>query len=91
MGWNDRLPEDPYWPEQSDDRDSYENWHMYLESQLNEIEAGAGLSSQNVDPASIPQVPRKSAAAICRDFVIKLLGTHHGSQKEKQAKTKVEQ
>lgn len=48
MGWNDRLPEDPYWPEvsQQDDRDSYENWLAYIEGQLDD--ANAELSSQNL-------------------------------------------
>lgn len=48
MGWNDRLPEDPYWPEvsQQDDRDSYEQWLAYIEGQLDE--ANAELSSQNL-------------------------------------------
>jgi len=48
MGWNDRLFEDPYWPEvnQQDDRDSYENWLQYLENQLEET--NAELSSQNL-------------------------------------------
>jgi hypothetical protein len=53
MGWNDRLPEDPYWPEQNSDREAYENWLAYLESQLDEAEHAAGLTSQNVDPADL--------------------------------------
>lgn len=48
MGWNDRLPEDPYWPDiaRQDDRDSYENWLQYLDEQLED--ANAELSSQNL-------------------------------------------
>lgn len=54
MGWNDRLFEDPYWPEQNnDDRDSYENWCAYIESQLDEAEANAGISSQNISKDDI--------------------------------------
>jgi hypothetical protein len=53
MGWNDRLPEDPYWPEQNEDRDSYENWCAYIEYQFlkSQQSPSAGLTSQNVDPA----------------------------------------
>ena len=49
MGWNDRLPEDPYIPyANQDDQDAYDNWQMYLESCRLE-----GLTSQNVDPATV--------------------------------------
>lgn len=53
MGWNDRLPEDPYWPEVSlqDDRDSYENWLYYLESQVDDT--NAELSSQTLTPEDL--------------------------------------
>jgi len=53
MGWNDRLPEDPYWPEvsQQDDRDAYEHWLAYIESQLDE--ANTELSSQNLAPEDL--------------------------------------
>jgi hypothetical protein len=62
MGWNDRLPEDPYWPSHSD-AEAYEEWHRYLEELRREdiiaLEQGAGLSSQNVDPTSISLTPEK--------------------------------
>ena len=53
MGWNDRLPEDPYTPPESfyRDRDDYEAWLEYVEMQLDKEEAG--LSSQNIDPADL--------------------------------------
>lgn len=52
MGWNDRLPEDPYTPPESfyRDRDDYEAWLEYVEMQLDKAEAG--LTSQNLDPAT---------------------------------------
>lgn len=54
MGWNDRLPEDPYIPfESEEDRTAYEEWHHYLECQLDEAERAAGLSSSNINPADI--------------------------------------
>ncbi|NDD52281.1 hypothetical protein EBZ39_00115 [bacterium] len=65
MGWNDRLFEDPYWPEVSreDDRDSYENWLQYLENQLEDV--NAELSSQNLAPEDLRRLAgiRKASAA----------------------------
>lgn len=65
MGWNDRLPEDPFIPyENQKDRDDYEAWHAYVESCR--LEKEGGLTSQNVTPdrleeneeSVIPQTPR---------------------------------
>lgn len=53
MGWNDRLPEDPFIPYESEkDRDDYEAWHMYLAMRAEEMlaEENAGLTSQNIAP-----------------------------------------
>lgn len=54
MGWNDRLPEDPYIPppEYYQDRAEYEAWLDYIEMRLAEDEQ-AGLTSQNLDPAML--------------------------------------
>lgn len=54
MGWNDRLPEDPYTPppEYYHARDEYEAWLEYVEMRLLEEEQ-TGLTSQNIDPASL--------------------------------------
>lgn len=53
MGWNDRLPEDPYTPSSAyyRDREDYEAWLEYLETRLNEEQSG--LTSQNLDPAML--------------------------------------
>ena len=54
MGWNDRLPEDPNIPyESQDDRDAYDNWAMYIEYMRAEEEAG-GLTSNNIQPGDLP-------------------------------------
>jgi hypothetical protein len=55
MGWNDRLPEDPYIPYADDaDRQSYEEWHQYLlECQREEIN---GLTSANLQPGDIDEL-----------------------------------
>jgi hypothetical protein len=54
MGWNDRLPEDPYTPPSSyyRDREDYEAWLDYLDARLKE-ENQTGLTSQNLDPAAL--------------------------------------
>jgi hypothetical protein len=58
MGWNDRLPEDPYIPTESYyERQEYEAWMEYLESQKSPENPAGGLSSQNIDPAAIPSTP----------------------------------
>jgi len=74
MGWNDRLPEDPYWPTHSD-AEAYEEWHRYLEECRREdivvMEQGAGLSSQNVDPATISLTNEKEHEEPCARKEIK--------------------
>lgn len=61
MGWNDRLPEDPFIPsaEYYRDRDDYEAWRAYGEARLQE--ELAGLSSQNVNPATLASKPTQEA------------------------------
>lgn len=58
MGWNDRLPEDPYTPapEYYHDRDEYEAWLEYVETRLIEQEL-TGLTSQNLDPSALKAEP----------------------------------
>lgn len=56
MGWNDRvIDEPPYSPyERAEDRDSYDNWQLYLEYCRSELaEQSGGLSSQNVEPGEL--------------------------------------
>ena len=56
MGWNDRvIDEPPYIPyERAEDRDSYDNWQLYLEYCRSELaEQSGGLSSQNVEPGEL--------------------------------------
>lgn len=59
MGWNDRLPEDPFIPyENETDRDNYEAWQEYLVYLAAQTETAldadtAGLTSQNIDPVSL--------------------------------------
>jgi hypothetical protein len=53
MGWNDRLPEDPFIPSDAyyREREEYEAWLDYVEAKLREEDTG--LSSQNIDPATL--------------------------------------
>lgn len=52
MGWNDRLPEDPYIPSDAyyEAREEYEAWLEYLDAQMADK---AGLTSQNIDPETL--------------------------------------
>lgn len=53
MGWNDRLPTDPYLPPDEyyrNGEEEYNAWLEYVEMRLNE----EGLTSQNIDPANLP-------------------------------------
>lgn len=60
MGWNDRLPEDPFIPfENEKDRDDYEAWHtMTDEYRANET----GLTSQNVTPDQLTKKQKPAPA-----------------------------
>lgn len=63
MGWNDRLPEDPYTPPESfyRDRDDYEAWLEYVETQLDK--EGVGLTSQNLDPQTLSKKAQQETPA----------------------------
>lgn len=62
MGWNDRLPEDPYVPPESfyRDRDDYEAWLEYITAQRHT----SVFMSQNIDPDAL--VPPKHTEAPTR-------------------------
>lgn len=76
MGWNDRvIDEPPYIPyERAEDRDSYDNWQLYLEYCRSELaEQSGGLSSQNVEPG-VEQTQRAAPATRwgVRELITKL-------------------
>jgi len=76
MGWNDRVPDEPpYIPyERAEDRDSYDNWQLYLEYCRSELaEQSGGLSSQNVEPGEMParSVPAPTRWGV-RELITKL-------------------
>lgn len=78
MGWNDRLPEDPYIPTESYyERQEYEAWMEYLASKENA--PAAGLSSQNVDPATF-------SAQNQPNFMRRLFARVFGAEPQKAAK-----
>ena len=63
MGWNDRLPEDPFIPSSDyyQEQDRYEAWLEYITARA--IEADQ-LTSQNIDPAQLhkptqPETPAR--------------------------------
>ena len=54
MGWNDRLPNDPYLPPDEyyrNGEEEYNAWLEYVEMRLSEEDAR--LTSQNLDPAML--------------------------------------
>lgn len=64
MGWNDRLPTDPYLPPEEyyhNGEEEYHAWLEYVEMCLNEEAEFSSqvslLTSQNIDPATLPTTP----------------------------------
>ena len=58
MGWNDRLPTDPYLPPD----DYYQNGEEEYNARLEYVEMrmrDEGLTSQNIDPARLPEQHRQ--------------------------------
>jgi hypothetical protein len=57
MGWNDRLPEDPFIPVESyyEEHDRYEAWLEY--QNICAAETERQLTSQNIDPAMLAGKP----------------------------------
>lgn len=54
MGWNDRLPNDPYLPPDEYYRNGEEEYHAWLEYvEMRLAEEDARLTSQNLDPAML--------------------------------------
>ena len=63
MGWNDRLPEDPFIPAESyyEEHDRYAAWLEYQNTCAAETERQ--LTSQNIDPATLAGKPRQEPPA----------------------------
>ena len=57
MGWNDRLPEDPFIPSDSyyEAQYAHEEWMRYIE--MCATEEQQKLTSQNIDPATLAGKP----------------------------------
>jgi hypothetical protein len=53
VGWNDRLPTDPYLPPEEYYRNGAEEYHAWLEYVETRLNEESGLTSQNIDPATI--------------------------------------
>lgn len=84
MGWNDRLPEDPFIP--SDDyyqaREDYEAWLDYVEAKLRE-EDELGLSSQNIDPATLAGSKHTQETPARQGFMSRLVARFFGKEVSK--------
>jgi len=89
MGWNDRLPEDPFIPSDTyyQEREEYEAWLDYVEAKLREEDAG--LSSQNIDPAILAgrqdtQQEAPTRAGFLSRFVAKFFGKKVPQEKQQE-------
>ena len=84
MGWNDRLPEDPFIPSDAyyQEREEYEAWLDYVEAKLREEDTG--LSSQNLDPATLAGRTNTQQEAPTRvGFLARLMAKFFGQKKHK--------
>ncbi len=91
MGWNDRLPEDPYTSYQEEqDRIAAEAWHEYLLM----MEEEAGVSSQNLQADDLKKVRelraqehaeemRRFIDRVHRRTTIEDIDADHGQEEEK--------
>ena len=89
MGWNDRLPEDPYIPPESfyRDRDDYEAWLEYVEMSL-EKEARSGLTSQTLDPQTL-QTPTSQEPPLRRSILARIWAGIFGQNVSKNSRQEV--
>lgn len=85
MGWNDRLPEDPYTPprEYYQARDEYEAWLEYIDMRLAEEEQ-AGLTSQNLDPAALSGTSTPQESQQARGLLPRLWAALFGQNQKKE-------
>lgn len=85
MGWNDRLPEDPYIPprEYYQDRQEYEAWLEYVDMRLAEEEQ-AGLTSQNLDPAALSDTGTPQESRPARGLLPRLWAALFGQDQKKE-------
>jgi hypothetical protein len=62
MGWNDRLPVDPFIPSSDyyQEQDRYEAWLEYVTARAMEADQ---LTSQNVDPAQLKRISQQETPA----------------------------
>lgn len=81
MGWNDRLPEDPFIPSDAyyQEREEYEAWLDYVEAKLRE-EDETSLSSQNIDPAILARATQTQETPNRRGFVSRIMAKFFGKE-----------
>ena len=82
MGWNDRLPEDPYWPDQDSYIRALECHNELLRAEL-EVppQNGPGLSSQNINPGEqVPPLPPPTEEADRRAAIGRFLAKFRGAK-----------
>ena len=81
MGWNDRIPEDPFIP--SDEyyraKEEYEAWLDYVEARLRE-EDKVSLTSQNIDPATLAGASQLQETPQRHGFLSRLVAKFFGKE-----------
>lgn len=89
MGWNDRLPEDPYIPPDAfyRDRDDYEAWLEYVKI-CAEKETTGGLTSQTLDPQTL-QTPTTQEPSLRRSILARIWAGIFGQNVSKNSQQKV--
>ena len=92
MGWNDRLPTDPYLPPDDyyREKEEYEAWLDYVEASMNEPQ---GLTSQNIDPAMLADRKLAQEAPARQGLLSRLWATIFGqkiSKESEQPRTKIQ-
>lgn len=82
MGWNDRLPTDPYLPPDDyyrNGEEEYHAWLEYVEMRLNE--EGCGLTSQNFDPAAATKQTPAQETPARQSFLSRIWAIIFGQEK----------
>lgn len=88
MGWNDRLPEDPFIPSTDyyQEQDRYEEWLEYVSARAAEEELM--LSSQNIDPAQLHQTKTPQEPPTRQGFLSRLAAAFFGSKVDEGKNTR---
>lgn len=83
MGWNDRLPTDPYLPPEEYYQSGAEEHHAWLEYvEMRLHDESRGISSQNLDPAMLAGQQFTQEAPKRQKFLSRIWAAIFGQSKE---------